>query len=125
MVAAGVPLPRPDHAQAIAHLALDMLEALRNIPPRNGKQIEFRLGINSGPLVAGVIGKSIFHYDVWGDTVNIASRMESHGEAGKIHISSATYELIKADFECTPRGMIPIKGKDDMETWFLVAPKEK
>jgi guanylate cyclase len=123
MVASGVPTHRPDHAQAIAQLALDMIEQLKQVPARKGKRIEFRVGINSGPLVAGVIGQTKFHYDLWGDTVNIASRMESHGEAGRVHITQATYEMIKDKFECVPRGSIPIKGKEAMETWFLAGRK--
>lgn len=125
MVASGVPVPRSDHAQVIALLALDMIQQLKELPARDGKRIEFRLGINSGPLVAGVIGTAKFHYDLWGDTVNIASRMESHGEAGKVHITEATYKLLAEDFECVSRGKIPIKGKGEMETWFLVAKKSK
>lgn len=120
MVAAGVPTHRADHAKVMAMFAIDMLAELENLPARNGKRLEFRVGINSGPLVAGVIGKSKFHYDIWGDTVNVASRMESHGEAGKTQISKNTYELIKDDFECVSRGNIPIKGKGEMETWFLI-----
>jgi len=123
MVASGVPTHRADHAQAIAQLALDMIEQLKEVPARKGKRIEFRVGINTGPLVAGVIGQSKFHYDLWGDTVNIASRMESHGEAGRVHITQATYEVIKEEFECIPRGSIPIKGKDEMETWFVIGRK--
>lgn len=123
MVAAGVPVPRPDHAQAIAMLALDMIQGLQELPARNGKRINFRLGINSGPLVAGVIGKTKFHYDLWGDTVNTASRMESHGEAGKVHISAATHDMLQEHFACAPRGMISVKGKGSMETWFLIGPK--
>jgi guanylate cyclase len=123
MVASGVPVHRADHAQAIAQLALDMIEQLKEVPARKGKRIEFRVGINTGPLVAGVIGQTKFHYDLWGDTVNIASRMESHGEAGRVHITQATYEMIKDEFECVPRGTIPIKGKEEMETWFLVGRK--
>lgn len=123
MVASGVPRPRPDHALAIAQLALEMVEQVEGLPARNSRRIEFRLGINSGPLVAGVIGKTKFHYDLWGDTVNTASRMESHGEAGKVHITRSTYELLKEDFHCTPRGRVSIKGKGEMETWFLVGRK--
>ena len=123
MVASGVPTPRPDHAQALAHFALDMLACLKDIPPRNKKQIEFRVGINSGPLVAGVIGKRKFQYDLWGDTVNVASRMESHGEVGKVHISKASFKLLKDDFDCLPRGSIPIHGKGTMETWYLISQK--
>lgn len=123
MVACGVPAPREDHAKAIALLALDMVEGLRALPPRHGKRIDFRLGINSGPMVAGVIGKLKFQYDVWGDTVNTASRMESHGEAGRVHISDATYQLIKDDFDCECRGVIEVKGKGNMTTWFLLGLK--
>jgi guanylate cyclase len=119
MVAAGVPVPRVDHAQALAHLALDMLDGLSVLPARNGRRLAFRIGINSGPLVAGVIGQSKFHYDVYGDTVNTASRMESQGEPGAVHISETTYELIKEEFDCNPRGEIEVKGKGGMTTWFL------
>jgi guanylate cyclase len=124
MVASGLPAPGPDHAKEMARFALEMIEALDRLPARNGKRIRFRVGINSGPAVAGVIGKSKFHYDVWGDTVNVASRMESHGQAGKIQISRATYELIRDEFDCVPHGVIDIKGKGEMETWFLVGEKE-
>ena len=123
MVASGVPLPRADHAQAMAHFALDMVRGVEKLPPRHGKRLAFRVGINSGPLVAGVIGQSKFHYDLRGDTVNTASRMESQGEAGKVHITGATYDLIKEEFECVSRGTIPIKGKGEMETWFLDSQK--
>lgn len=123
MVASGVPTPRPDHAQAMTLLALDMVKGLEHIPARNGKRIAFRVGINSGPLVAGIIGKAKFHYDIWGDTVNVASRMESHGEVSRVHVSATTYDLIKNDFECVSRGTISIKGKGDMQTWFVVGRK--
>jgi adenylate cyclase len=121
MVAAGVPVPRPDHAYAICDLGLDMLAALDGIPDRNGRRLEFRIGINSGPLVGGVIGTDKFHYDVWGDTVNTASRMESHGQAGKIHITQATRDLVRSEFECEPRGRTAIKGKGEMDTWFVIS----
>src|SRR5690606_5045740 len=120
MVVSGAPTPRPNHAQRLAALALDMVEGLNELPDRSGKRLAFRLGINSGPMVAGVIGQTKFHYDVWGDTVNTASRMESHGEAGKVHITRSTYELLKDEFECVYRGQIPVKGKGDMDTWYVV-----
>ncbi len=100
MCAAGVPTPRPDHAQALARMALDMCEYIQSRPPRNGKRLDFRIGINSGPLIAGVIGKRKFVYDLWGDPVNTASRMESSGVPVKIQITRDTYELIKDQFIC-------------------------
>jgi adenylate cyclase len=121
MVVSGVPTPRPDHAQVMARAALEMLSAPDNHPIR---QLQLRLGMNSGPVVAGVIGKQRFHYDAWGDSVNVASRMQTHGEPGKIQITRATYELVKDDFICEPRGRIYVKGKGLMETWFLLAAKE-
>jgi adenylate cyclase len=123
MVASGVPIPRADHAAAMALFALDLVHQLEEMPARRGKRLSFRVGMNSGPLVAGVIGRSKFQYDLWGDTVNVASRMESHGEAGKVQVTRATYELLKDDFECVCRGVVPIKGKGDMETWFVVGRK--
>ncbi|HEX6303813.1 MAG TPA: adenylate/guanylate cyclase domain-containing protein [Anaerolineales bacterium] len=120
MVAAGLPRPRPDHPQVMAQMALEMLDYLDKRPAQKGRRISFRVGINTGPVVAGVIGRSKFHYDVWGDTVNTASRMESHGVAGKIQITRATYELIKDEFACEARGIVSVKGKGEMETWFLV-----
>ena len=119
LAAAGVPVARSDHALTIASLALEMNDYIQSFPQRNGRPIAFRVGINSGPLVAGVIGCTKFHYDIWGDTVNTASRMESQGVPGKIQISKSTYELIKDDFDCTRRGIVEIKGKGPMETWFL------
>lgn len=120
MVGAGVPEPRSDHATALVRCALEMVDAVASVPARNGRRIELRFGINSGPVVAGVIGRSKFHYDMWGDAVNIAARMESHGASGRIHVSSDTYELIRDAFVCEPRGTIPIKGKGEMQTWFVV-----
>lgn len=119
MVASGVPRRRPDHAQALARLALDMCAYLDTRPSQNGRQISFRMGINSGPVIAGVIGRKKFAYDLWGDTVNTASRMESHGVGGKIQITRATYELLKDEFSCVPRGTMSVKGKGELDTWFL------
>ena len=123
MVAAGVPTPRPDHARALALMALDMLEAMRSHEEVAHLGHELRIGINSGPVVAGVIGRKRFLYDLWGDAVNTASRMESHGTPGRIQITRATYELLAGDFECEPRGTIAVKGKGEVETWYLVGPR--
>ncbi len=120
MVAAGVPRRCQDHADQIARLALDMAAYIRSLPPQGNRQIQFRIGINSGSLVAGVIGKHKFQYDIWGDSVNIASRMESEGVPGKIQISPATHALLSDSFRCEPRGKVKIKGKGEMETWFLL-----
>ncbi len=123
MVASGVPRPRPDHAQAVARLALDMRSFISSDPSCVQRRLDFRIGINSGPVVAGVIGHKKFIYDLWGDAVNTASRMESHGVPGKIQITRDTYELIKDEFECEPRGTVVVKGKGEMETWYLVGVK--
>ena len=123
MVAAGVPTARPDHARALALMALDMLEAMRSADDVRDLGHELRVGINSGPVVAGVIGRKRFLYDLWGDAVNTASRMESHGTPGRIQITRATYELLAEEFDCEPRGMIAVKGKGEVEAWYLVGPK--
>ena len=120
MVAAGVPTPRPDHARALALMALDMLEAMRSDEKVGRLGLELRVGINSGPVVAGVIGRKRFLYDLWGDAVNTASRMESHGTPGRIQITRATYELLEGEFLCEPRGPITVKGKGEIEAWYLV-----
>jgi len=123
MVAAGVPTPRPDHARAIALMAIDMRAAMRDADAVGDLGLEMRIGINSGPVVAGVIGRKRFLYDLWGDAVNTASRMESHGAPGQIQITRATYELLRDEFECEPRGTIDVKGKGEVETWYLVGRK--
>jgi adenylate cyclase len=122
MVAAGVPSPRPDHARALALMALDMLDAMRLGGAMGDLAMELRIGINSGPVVAGVIGRKRFLYDLWGDAVNTASRMESHGTPGRIQITRATFELLNDEFRCEPRGTVAIKGKGHMETWYLLGP---
>jgi guanylate cyclase len=120
MAAAGVPSPRPDHAHALALMALDMVSSMRSIDPVAELGLELRVGINSGPVVAGVIGRKRFLYDLWGDAVNTASRMESHGTTGQIQITRATKELLGEEFVCELRGTIPVKGKGEMEVWYLV-----
>ena len=124
MVASGVPRPRPDHAQALARMALDMRDYVQTNPTCVSRQLNFRIGMNSGPVVAGVIGRKKFIYDLWGDAVNTASRMESHGTPGSIQITRETYELIKGEFVCEPRGTIQVKGKGEMQTWYLVGERE-
>ena len=120
MAAAGVPNPRPDHARKAALLALEMRDVLATSAVAGQPGLELRIGINSGPVVAGVIGTKRFLYDLWGDAVNTASRMESHGTPGEIQITRATYELLKDEFVCRRRGTILVKGKGPMETWYLV-----
>jgi guanylate cyclase len=120
MVAAGVPTPRPDHARALALMALDMLATMRAEDEVGQLGLELRVGINSGPVVAGVIGRKRFLYDLWGDAVNTASRMESHGTPGRIQITRSTYELLADEFECEPRGTIAVKGKGEVEVWHLL-----
>jgi len=120
MIVSGLPQPRNDHAQTLARLALDMNAYISGLPPVGGQSLSFRLGMNSGPAIAGVIGHKKFAYNVWGDSVNVASRMESQGVPGKIQITQATYELIRDSFHCEPRGTISIKGRGEMNTWFLM-----
>jgi adenylate cyclase len=120
MAAAGVPNPGPDHARKAALLALAMRDVLATSPVAGQRGLELRIGINSGPVVAGVIGTKRFLYDLWGDAVNTASRMESHGTPGEIQITRSTYELLKDEFVCRRRGTILVKGKGAMETWYLV-----
>lgn len=119
MVAAGVPTERDDHAEAICELALQIHERISTKTYR-GHRLRFRVGINSGPVVAGIIGVDKFTYDLWGDTVNTASRMESHGVSGSTQISPSTRALVEGRFVCEPRGSIDVKGKGSIETWWLV-----
>ena len=122
MVASGVPRERTDHAAVLVQLALDMCEAVatRSFGER---KLSFRIGINSGPVVAGVIGRKKFIYDLWGSTVNMASRMESHGERGIVQITRNTFELVEDQFDCEPRGTINVKGAGQIEIWHVLGPK--
>ena len=120
MAAAGVPTPRADHARAMALMALDMLDTMRSETEIGRLGLELRVGIHSGPVVAGVIGRKRFSYDLWGDAVNTASRMESQGTPGRVQITRATFELLGDEFDCEPRGSIQVKGKGELETWYLV-----
>jgi guanylate cyclase len=118
MVAAGVPSTREDHACVLVDMAVEMRDFVLSHEFK-GRRLRFRFGINSGPVTAGVIGNKKFSYDLWGDSVNTASRMESHGSSGAIQITQATYELIKDDFICTAQGTVNVKGKGEMNVWFV------
>jgi class 3 adenylate cyclase len=120
MVAGGVPIQRSDHAQAIADMALDIQQEIYRFNARHHTNINFRIGINSGSVIAGVIGTKKFVYDIWGDSVNVDSRMESHGVPGSIQVGSNTYQLLKDQYVFEDRGMIQIKGKGEMKTYFLI-----
>ena len=123
MVVSGVPMPRPDHAHALAVLALEMREAATGWRDPRGRNVPIRIGIASGPVVAGVVGTRKFFYDVWGDAVNVAARMETTGSAGRIQVSHDVYERLRDEFVLEPRGEIEVKGKGKMSTWFLLARK--
>lgn len=116
MVASGVPTKNDRHAQNLTNMALDLREYVAN-NLFSGHQLSFRIGINSGPVVAGVIGQKKFIYDLWGDAVNTASRMESHGKKNTIQVSESTYNLIQHEFECTHHGSLDVKGKGAMNVY--------
>lgn len=122
MVVSGVPTPRPDHAEAMAEMALAMQDAVHDVGWLYEFPLQMRIGMSSGPVVAGVIGKNKFAYDLWGDTVNTASRMESNGISGKIQVSHSTYEILHGKYLFEARGLIEIKGKGELPAYIL---KEK
>jgi adenylate cyclase len=124
MLVGGLPTPRADHAQAVAAMALDMFTAIEEVNHKNRSNFKIRVGIHTGPVVAGVIGKNKFNYDLWGDAVNIASRMESHGIPGQIQISESTYQRVKNHFILEKRGIIEVKGKGEMVTYLLLGHKD-
>jgi adenylate cyclase len=124
MVAGGIPSPREDHVEAIAETALAMGPALSGLSAETGTALQVRIGIDTGPVVAGVIGRAKFIYDLWGDTVNTASRMESHAQPGTIQVTERTYERLRERYELVPRGTIEVKGKGQMTTYLLLGRRE-
>jgi class 3 adenylate cyclase len=116
---AGLPIPRADHAEAAAAMALDMQDAVRALAEESGWPLSLRIGIDSGPVIAGVIGTQKYVYEVWGDTVNTASRMESHGIPGMIQVTETTYQRLRETYPLTERGLIEVKGKGPMRTFLL------
>ena len=119
LVVGGLPEKRTDHAEAIAQMALEMLEAVAAFNRDRGSSLRMRIGLNSGPVVAGIIGRQQFSYDLWGSTVNLASRMQSSGVPNCIQVSSATHELLQGKFALTPRGTVAVKGMGEVTTYLL------
>jgi adenylate cyclase len=124
MVVSGVPEPRADHIEALACLALDMAEAVADLKDPNGRAVPLRIGLAAGPVVAGVVGARKFFYDVWGDAVNVASRMETTDVEGRIQVPQDVYERLNHAFVLEERGGVDIKGKGIMHTWYLVARRD-
>lgn len=120
LVVGGLPIARPDHAEAIAAMALDMHLAITEFKNRDGEPFTMRLGINTGPVMAGIIGRKKFSYDLWGNTVNIASRMASLGLSGHTQVTQTTHDRLCDQFKFNKRGVIDVKGKGEMTTYFLV-----
>ncbi|MEQ8962545.1 MAG: adenylate/guanylate cyclase domain-containing protein [Coleofasciculus sp. C2-GNP5-27] len=123
MVASGLPKPRPDHVAAIAEMALDMQQEIQHFNEKHHAELSIRIGINTGSVVAGVIGTKKIIYDLWGDAVNTASRMESHGLPGTIQVTAATYKSLQDNYVLQERGIIQVKGKGKMMTYFLIGKK--
>lgn len=119
LAAAGLPTPNPDHAQLVAEMALGMLDDIQGVSNRLGLSLRLRIGLHSGPVVAGIIGQRKQTYDLWGDTVNTASRLESHGVPGEIQVAESTYLRLMEKFRFEARGEVPVKGKGTMRTYLL------
>ena len=119
MLVSGIPIKTNDHARNLLKMGIEMITVIQNFNAETGYDLDLRVGIHSGPLVAGIIGKKKFVYDLWGDTVNIASRMESHGVPGQIQVSEATYQYLKDEFKFIKRDPMQIKGKGEMQTYLL------
>jgi adenylate cyclase len=125
MVVSGVPEPRPDHVEALACLALDMADAVADLTDAKGRAVPLRIGLAAGPVVAGVVGARKFFYDVWGDAVNVASRMETTDVEGRIQVPRDVYERLNHAFVLEERGEVDIKGKGVMQTWYLVGRRDE
>ena len=122
MCAGGLPIRTADHAKKVTLAALEMIafvKATREDVTKDYANFYIRIGINSGPVVAGVVGTKKFSYDIWGDTVNVASRMESMSEVGRINVSEQTHDLIKSDFECEYRGKFKVKNRGELDMYFV------
>jgi class 3 adenylate cyclase len=111
-----------DDGEAIADMALEMIDWIADESVRQGWNLKLRIGLNRGPAVGAIVGTTKFMYDMWGDTVNVAARMESHGEPGRIQVTQSVYERLKDNYRLEPRGEIEVKGKGLLSTWFLDAP---
>ena len=120
MLAGGIPEPSENHAESVAEMALDMLAVLPEVKTVSQKPLQIRVGINSGDVSAGVIGKKKFIYDLWGDTVNVASRMEAYGKHDHIHVNGTTYDILKDKYLFEKRKELDIPGKGKMQTYFLI-----
>jgi class 3 adenylate cyclase len=125
MIVGGLPTPRPDHAEVVAEMALDMQAAITRFNNPQGRPLSLRIGINTGPVVAGVIGTQKFSYDLWGDTVNIASRMEAHGLGGAIQVAPETYRRLRDSYQFAERGKINVRGRGKMPTYLLTGRKQE
>jgi len=125
MVVGGLPVYKANNAQAVAQMALDMRDAIADFQESYGEQLQIRIGVNTGSVVAGVIGTKKFIYDLWGDAVNVASRMESSSLPGKIQVTEATYTCLKEQYRFEQRGKIAVKGKGEMITYWLVESLKK